>query len=119
SFVRHRDRLELSEGGFDRSRDIHHSYEAIIAASVAFAAQHDLDMVGFGGIWNAGKDRYTESKGRKQIHLLQLYRGRAQYRLFGDRLSAWGFRTYFGDRFAGASAQTEVVSRRANPRTLS
>ncbi|MGI9641795.1 MAG: hypothetical protein ACR2N9_03325 [Acidimicrobiia bacterium] len=118
SFVRHRNRLELSEGGFDRSRDIHHSYEAILAESVAFAAQHDLDAVGYGGIWNAGKDRYTEREGRRKIHLLQLYRGAAQYRLFGDRLSAWGFRTYFGGRFAGASAHTEVVSRRANPRSV-
>jgi len=119
SFVRHRERLELSEGGFDRTLDNHHAYEAIIAESVAFATQHDLDAVGYGGIWNPGKDRYTESTGRKQIHLLQLYRGTAQYRLFGDRLSAWGFRTYFGDRFAGASAETEVVSRLANPRSVS
>ena len=118
SFVRHRDRLELSEGGFDRSRDTHHAYEAIIAESVAFAADNGLAAVGYGGIWNPAKDRYTERTGRGRIHLLQLYRSEAQYRLFGDRFSAWGFRTYFGNRFAGASAETEIVSRCANPRRL-
>lgn len=111
SFVRHRDRLELSEGGFDRSRDNHHAYEAIMAESVAVAAKHGLDAVGYGGIWNPAKDRYTASSGRESVYLLQLYPGNAQYRLFGDRLSAWGFRTYFGGRFAGASATTVVESR--------
>jgi hypothetical protein len=119
SFVRHRGRLELAEGGFDRTRDTHHAYEAIIAESVAFAAERDIDAVGYGGIWNAGKDRYTDSEGRGRIHLLQLYRGPIQYRLFGDRLSAWGFKTYFGGRFAGASAETEVVSRLASLPDLS
>lgn len=113
SFVRHRDRLELSEGGFDRSRNNHHAYEAIIAESVAFATEHGLAAVGYGGIWNAAKDRYTSKSDRSPVYLLQLYRGAAQYRLFGDRISAWGFRTYFGGRFAGASAATVVESRRS------
>jgi hypothetical protein len=114
SFVRHRDRLELSEGGFDRSQHNHHAYEAIIAESVAFAAEHGLAAVGYGGIWNPAKDRYTSKADRPPIYLLQLYRGTAQYRLFGDRLSAWGFQTYFGGRFAGASANTIIESRRAH-----
>ena len=111
SFVRHRDRLELSEGGFDRSQANHHAYEAIIAESVAYAAKHGLDAVGYGGIWNPAKDRYTASEGREPIYLLQLYRGDIQYRLFGDRISAWGFRTYFGGRFSGASGSAVVESR--------
>ncbi len=114
SFVRHRDRLELSEGGFDRSQHNHHAYEAIIAESVAFAAKHGLAAVGYGGIWNPAKDRYTSEIDRSPIYLLQLYRGTAQYRLFGDRLSAWGFRTYFGGRFAGAGAKTVIESRRSH-----
>jgi hypothetical protein len=111
SFVRHRDRLELSEGGFDRSRNIHHAYEAIIAESVAYATKHQLDAVGYGGIWNPGKDRYTEQSGRDRIYLLQLYRDAARYRLFGDRISALVFRTYFGSRFPGADAKVTVASR--------
>lgn len=115
SFVRHRDRIELSEGGFDRTRNTHHAYEAIMAESVAYAATHGLDAVGYGGIWNPAKDRYTTRADREQIYLLQLYPGAIQYRLFGDRLSAWGFKTYFGGRFAGASAETNIVSRLPNP----
>jgi hypothetical protein len=113
SFVRHRNRLELSEGGFDRSQDNHHAYEAIMAESVSYAATHDLDTVGYGGIWNAAKDRYTERDGRERIYLLLLYPGVAQYRLFGDRFAAWAFRTYFGGRFGGASGKTAVESRQA------
>ena len=115
SFIRHRNRLELSEGGFDRSHDNHHAYEAIMAESVAYAAAHRLDSVGFGGIWNPAKDRYTAKTGREPIYLLQLYPGYAQYRVFGDRLSAWGFRTYFGGRFAGASGATVIESRQPHP----
>ena len=111
TFVRHRDRLELSEGGFDRSGDNHHAYEAIVAASVAYAAEHGLDAVGYGGIWNDTKDRYTEKAGREPVYLLQLYGSTLGYRLFGERVSAWGFRTYFGGRFAGASAATTIESR--------
>ena len=111
SFVRHRDRLELSEGGFDRSHNIHHAYEAIITESVGYAAEHHIGFVGYGGIWNASKDRYTDKDGREKIYLLQLYPGKLQYRLFGDRISAWGFRTYFGGRFAGAPGATTIVSR--------
>jgi hypothetical protein len=113
SFVRHHNRLELSEGGFDRSRDNHHAYEAIIAGSVAYAARRGLDAVGFGGIWNPAKDRYTDQDHRTPVYLLQLYPGDIQYRLFGDRISAWGFKTYFGGRFGGASGETVVVSRQA------
>lgn len=113
SFVRHRDRLELSEGGFDRSRPTHHAYEAIVAESVAYAADHGLAAVGYGGIWNATKDRYTEQAGRRPVYLLQLYPSTFSYRLFGDTVSSWGFRTYFGGRFAGASAATTVESRRS------
>jgi len=120
SFVRHRDRLELSEGGFDRSQDNHHAYETIIAESVAYAAKHGLDAVGFGGIWNPAKDRYTDRERRSPVYLLQLYPGNTQYRLFGDRISAWGFKTYFGGRFGGASGETVVVSRQATlPQHLS
>lgn len=115
SFVRHRDRLELSEGGFDRSRDTHHAYEAIIAASVGYAITNGLGSVGYGGIWNAAKDRYTDPDGRGKIYLLLLYGNGLQYRLVGDRLSKWGFRTYFGGRFAGASGATTVVSRQPHP----
>lgn len=113
SFVRHRNRLELSEGGFDRSHDNHHAYEAIIAESVSYAASHGLDTVGYGGIWNAAKERYTERNGRERIYLLLLYPGAAQYRLFGDRLAARAFQTYFGGRFGGASGKTTMVSRQA------
>jgi hypothetical protein len=113
SFVRHRHRLELSEGGFDRSRDTHHAYEAIIAESVGFAAREGLDYVGYGGIWNPAKDRYTDRENREKIYLLQLYSNGLQYRLTGDRLSQWAFRRYFGGRFEGASGATTVVSRRA------
>jgi hypothetical protein len=120
SFVRHRHRLELSEGGFDRSRDNHHAYEAIIAESVDYAARNGLDAVGYGGIWNPAKDRYTDKSSRKPVYLLQLYPGDLQYRLFGDRISAWGFKTYFGRRFGGASGNAVVVSTRASiPRHLS
>jgi hypothetical protein len=115
SFVRHRDVLELSEGGFDRSRDTHHAYEAIIAESVGFAIANGLNSVGYGGIWNAAKDRYCDRDDRDKIYLLQLYSNALQYRLFGDRLSGWAFRTYFGGRFAGASGATTVVSRQPHP----
>ena len=117
SFVRHRDRLELSEGGFDRSRATHHAYEAIIAESVAYAAKHGLEAVGYGGIWNDTKDRYTTKTGREPVYLLQLYPSSLQYRLFGDELSAWGFRRYFGGRFAGASAKTTIESRQSRIRS--
>ncbi len=113
SFVLHRDRLELSEGGFDRSQSNHHAYEAIVAESVAYAAEHGLEAVGYGGIWNDTKDRYTNKTGREPVYLLQLYPSTLQYRLFGDGLSAWGFRTYFGGRFAGASAETTIESRQS------
>ncbi|MDH3306570.1 MAG: hypothetical protein OEO77_03510 [Acidimicrobiia bacterium] len=113
SYVRHRDRLELSEGGFDRSRDNHHAYEAIIAESVAVAIREGLGWVGYGGIWNAAKDRYTDEEDRTPIYVLQLYSNQFKYRLFGDRLSKWAFRTYFGGRFDGASGATSVVSRRS------
>ncbi len=115
SFVRHRDVLELSEGGFDRSRDTHHAYEAIIAESVGYAASKGLSSVGYGGIWNAAKDRYCDSDNREKVYLLQLYGNGLQYRLAGDRLSRWAFRTYFGGRFAGASGATTVVSRQPRP----
>ncbi len=115
SFVRHRERLELSEGGFDRSTKTHHAYEAIIAESVAYAVRAGLGQVGYGGIWNAGKDRYTDREPREKIYVLQLYANRWQYRLLGDRLSAWGFRLYFGNRFKGASGNTTVISRLAEP----
>ena len=111
--ARHPDRLELSEGGFDRSRSNHHAYEAIVAESVSYAAEHGLEAVGYGGIWNDTKDRYTEKAGRESVYLLQLYPSRLQYRLFGDRLSAWGFRRYFGGRFAGATADTTIESRQS------
>ncbi len=115
SFVRHADRLELAEGGFDRSRHTHHAYEAIIAESVRFAVERHIDFVGYGGIWNASKDRYTDPAPRQKIYMLQLYPGRLQYRLFGDRLSAWAFRIYFGGRFAGASGAITRVSSLPNP----
>lgn len=115
SFVRHRDLLELSEGGFDRSRDTHHAYETIIAESVGYAITNGLGSVGYGGIWNAAKDRYTDTDGRGKVHLLLLYANGLQYRLVGDRLSKWGFRTYFGDRFGGASGSATVVSRQRRP----
>lgn len=111
SFVRHPDRLELAEGGFDRSRDNHHAYEAIIAESVRYATSKGIGFVGYGGIWNVAKDRYTDSEGRGKIYLLQLYPGRLQYHLFGDRFSKRAFRSYFGGRFAGASGVAQVVSR--------
>lgn len=111
SFVRHPDRLELSEGGFDRSLT-HHDYEAVIAESVAYAVRNGLASVGYGGIWNVGKDRYTDRVDREPIHLLQVYASAWQYRLVGDRLSAWAFRRYFGGRFQGASGEVRVVSRR-------
>lgn len=109
TFVRHADRLELSEGGFDRS-STNHDYEAIIAESVAYAVRTGLSSIGFGGIWNAGKDRYTDREDREPIQLLQIYARRWQHRLFGDRLSAWAFRTYFGGRFEGASGEVRLVS---------
>ncbi len=115
SFVRHRDRLELSEGGFDRSRDTHHAYEAIIAESVNFATSNGLSFVGYGGIWNHAKDRYTDREPRGKIYLLQLYSNGLKYRLAGDRLSRWGFKAYFGGRFAGATGATTIVSRQARP----
>ncbi|NNC75001.1 MAG: hypothetical protein HKN93_05760 [Acidimicrobiia bacterium] len=115
SFVRHRDRLELSEGGFDRSRDTHHAYEAIIAESVGYAISNGLGSVGYGGIWNATKDRYSDPDDRDKIYLLLLYGNGLQYRLVGERLSKWGFRTYFGGRFAGASGSATVVSRQPHP----
>ncbi|NNC74734.1 MAG: hypothetical protein HKN93_04400 [Acidimicrobiia bacterium] len=115
SFVRHRDVLELSEGGFERSRDNHHAYEAIIAESVGFAVSRGLQAIGYGGIWNAAKDRYTDPTGRGKVYLLQLYRNRLTYRLAGDRISRWAFRTYFGGRFAGASGEATVVSRQPSP----
>jgi hypothetical protein len=111
SFLRHPDRLELSEGGFDRSVT-HHDYEAIIAESVAYAVRCGLTRVGYGGIWNAGKDRYTDREGREPVHLLQVYAHPWQYRMAGDRLSAWAFQQYFGGRFAGADGAVRVVSRR-------
>lgn len=114
SFVRHRDRLELSEGGFERSRDLHHAYEAIIAESVGFAARNGLDYVGYGGIWNAGKDRYTDRQDRGRIYVLMVHANGLQYRLVGDRIAQRGFRAYFGGRFEGASGATTVVSRRAS-----
>lgn len=116
SFVRHPARLELSEGGFDRSRDTHHAYEAIIAESVDYAVEHGIDFIGYGGIWNAGKDRYTDTEGRETIYLLQLYGGDLRYRIFGDRISRWGFKTYFGGRFGGADGDAVIVSRQAKPR---
>ncbi len=112
SFVRHRDRLELSEGGFDRSSPATHAYEAIITRSIEYAIDQGIGSVGYGGIWNEGKDRYTDKAGRTPVYLLQLYNRSWQYRLFGDRFSAWAFRWYFGGRFGGASAATVVVSRR-------
>jgi hypothetical protein len=114
SFIRHEDRLELSEGGFDRSRDTHHAYEAIMAESVGFAILQGLGYVGYGGIWNATKDRYTDRDDRQKIYLLQLYSNQIKYRLVGERLSRWAFRTYFGGRFAGASGDTTIVSRQSN-----
>jgi hypothetical protein len=110
SFIRHPDRLELSEGGFDRSVT-RHDYEVIIAESVAYAVRNGLDSVGYGGIWNAGKDRYTDRAGREPIHLLQVYANRWQYRLAGDRLSAWAFGRYFGGRFGGATGTVRLISR--------
>jgi hypothetical protein len=65
-----------------------------------------------GGIWNAGKDRYTDRDSRAPVYLLQIYAGRWRYRLFGDRVSRWAFRWYFGGRFEGASSKTTVISRR-------
>jgi hypothetical protein len=114
SFVRHRSRLELSEGGFDRSRDTHHAYEAIITESVGFAVREGLDHVGYGGIWNAGKDRYTDPENRGRIYLLMVYANGLQFRIAGDRLARRGFQAYFGSRFEGASGATTVVSRRAS-----
>jgi hypothetical protein len=119
SFIRHRNRLELSEGGFDRSRDNHHAYEAIISESVAFATREGLDFVGYGGIWNAAKDRYSDREPRGKIYLLQLYAGGLQYRLAGDRLSKWAFRSYFGGRFGGAEGATTIVSRGSAVRDIS
>jgi hypothetical protein len=115
SYIRHCERLELSEGGFNRSQNNHHAYEAIIAESVAYAVRSGLQQVGYGGIWNAGKDRYTDAEPREKIYLLQLYTYRWQYRIMGDRLSGWAFRKYFGNRFKGASGSTSVVSRLADP----
>ena len=111
SFIRHQNRLELSEGGFFRTADNHHAYEAIIAESVAHAVRTGLASVGYGGIWNAGKDRYCDKEDRGKVYLLHIYRTRRQYRNSSDRLSAWAFRTYFGGRFDGASGRSKVVSR--------
>ena len=112
SFIRHPNRLELSEGGFDRTgTDNHHAYEAIIVQSVAYAIARGLEAVGYGGIWNHTKDRYTEKADRPPVYLLQLYPSTGRFRLFGDRYSAWAFRTYFGGRFAGATGSTTIESR--------
>lgn len=114
SFVRHGDRLELSEGGFFRTSNNHHAYEVIIAESVAQAVRNGLSAVGFGGIWNAGKDRYCDKEDRGKVYLLLIYRTRLQYRTSSDRLTQWAFRRYFGGRFDGASAESTIVSRRAD-----
>ena len=86
---------------------------ATLSESVAFATREGLDFVGYGGIWNAAKDRYSDREPRDKIYLLQLYAGGLQYRLAGDRLSKWAFRAYFGGRFAGAEGETTIVSRRS------
>ncbi len=111
SFIRHRDRLELAEGGFFRTGPNHHAYEAIISESVGYAIRERLDRVAYGGIWNAGKDRYCDKEGREKVYLLMLFASRWRYRMASDRLSRWAFKTYFGGRFDGASGESRVVSR--------
>lgn len=115
SYVRHHRRLELSEGGFLRDRDNHHAYEAIIDASVAYAAAHGLDSVGYGGIWNPAKDRYCEPQPRPPVHMLAVYRWGWQYRLFSDRVTAFAFRRAFGGLFSGGTGASRIVSRRSEP----
>lgn len=115
SFMRHRDRLELVEGGFFRDGPNHHAYEAIIAESVAHAVRNGLGAVGYGGIWNAGKDRYCDKEGRGRVHLLMVYANRRSHRAISDRVAQRGFRAYFGRRFEGASDETRIVSSDPGP----
>lgn len=115
TFVRHSRRLELSEGGFLRDRDNHHTYEAIIYASVVYAVEQGLESVGFGGIWNPAKDRYTDAAPRPPIYMLAVYRRGWQYRLFGDRVTALIVRYGFTGILAGGSGASRLISKRARP----
>lgn len=135
SYVRHSDRLELSEGGFSwkkRGRgdndddgddadddgakvekaDHHHAYEAILVESVQCAIDHGLGRVSYGGVWNATKDRYTSQspEDREPLYVLFVYGSWWKFHLFGD----WFLQRYQLNRlakmFAGGGHAFQLVS---------
>ena len=99
--------------GIEHTTPVAPLYEDVIQLFAASKTAYNPTLVvGYGGIWNPAKDRYCDSENRGKVYLLQLYGNALQYRLAGDRLSRWAFKVYFGGRFAGASGETVVVSRR-------
>jgi hypothetical protein len=104
SFVRHPRHLELSEGGF--LAQTYHAYEAIMVASVRWAAGRGLERVNYGLINNPAKDRLMDPQPRAPIFLVMLFRSRlaaalaAPYRWFAHRrlrLPYWRPRSAFAE----------------------
>ena len=72
-FIRHRNYLELTEGGF--LTDTCHAYENIIMSSVQYAAEHGLEKVSYGLILNQTKDRLLDKEGRRPIYMISMGAG--------------------------------------------
>ncbi len=69
-FIKHKNHLELTEGGF--LADTCHAYENIIIASVQYAAEHNLDKVSYGLVLNQTKERLLDKDTRKPIYMITI-----------------------------------------------
>ena len=70
-FIRHKNHLELTEGGF--LSDTFHAYENIIVASVRYAVEMGLDRVSYGLILNQTKDRLMDKDSRKPVFMVMFF----------------------------------------------
>ncbi len=71
TFIRHRNHLELTEGGF--LSQTYHAYENIIVSSVRYAVESGLDRVSYGLILNQPKDRLMDSDTREPVFLIMFF----------------------------------------------
>ncbi len=69
-FIKHRNFLELTEGGF--LTDTYHAYENIIFASVQYAAEHNFERVSYGLILNQAKNRLLDKDTRKPVYMVTM-----------------------------------------------
>ena len=71
SFIRHRNHLELTEGGF--LTRTYHAYENIMVSSVRYGVENGLDRVGYGLVLNRPKDRLLDTETRTPVYLIMFF----------------------------------------------